>query len=98
MNAADLLPVAGIVASVIGAMFVARHQIRKLEVGSDKLEIKLTHQDVRIDKLTTTTEVLDRRTDTLSKILSPENLEQRTRTIESIRVDVEWIKKKMESL
>ena len=98
MNVSDLIPVAGLIASVIGAGFVARHQIKKLEIDADKLDQRLGHQDVRIDKLDTATSVLDRRTDTLSKILSPENLEQRTRTIESIRVDVEWIKKRMESL
>ena len=98
MNLTDLIPVAGILASVIGAGFVARHQISKLELDADKLENRLDQQDIRIDKLVTATEVLDRRTDTLSKILSPENLEMRTRTIESIRVDVEWIKRKLESL
>ena len=97
MNVTDLIPVAGLIASVIGAGFVARHQIKKLELDADKLDQRLDHQDVRIDKLETSTSVLDRRTDTLSKSLSPENLEARTRTLESIRVDVEWIKKKLES-
>tara|TARA_Y100001938_G_scaffold147603_1_gene229180 strand:+ start:3885 stop:4181 length:297 start_codon:yes stop_codon:yes gene_type:complete len=97
MNLSDLIPVAGMIVSVIAAAAVARHQIRKLEIDADKSAARLDTQDIRLDKLTTATEVLDRRTDTLSKILSPENLEARTRTIESIRVDVEWIKKKLEA-
>jgi len=97
MNLSDLIPVAGMIVSVIAAAAVARHQIRKLEIDADKSATRLDAQDIRIDKLTTATEVLDRRTDTLSKILSPENLEARTRALESIRVDVEWVKRKMES-
>lgn len=97
MEISDLIPVAALVASIIAASAVARFQIRKLEVDSDKLEGLIEQQDVRIDKLVTATEVLDRRTNVLSEILSPANLEIRTRQIETIRTDVEWIKRKLES-
>ena len=97
MNWDSLIPVAGMIASIIAAAAVARHQIKKLEMESDKNTARLDSQDVRLDKITTATEVLDTRTKTLSGSLSPENLEARTRLIESIRKDVEWIKRKMES-
>ena len=97
MNLSDLIPVAGMIVSVIAAAAVARHQIKGLESGADKSAARLDAQDIRLDKLTTAVEVLDRRTDTIAKINSPENLEARTRALESIRVDVEWMKRKMES-
>jgi len=97
MNISDLIPVAGMIVSVIAAAAVARHQIRKLEIDADKSAARLDTQDIRLDKLTTAVEVLDRRTDTIAKINSPENLEARTRALESIRVDVEWMKRKMEA-
>ncbi|HAZ99794.1 MAG TPA: hypothetical protein DCX04_11375 [Halomonas sp.] len=92
----NLIPVAGMIASIIAAAAVARHQIRKLELDSDKSSKRLDAQDIRLDKLTTITEILDRRTDVIAKINSPENLEARTQAIERIRTDVEWIKRKME--
>ena len=97
MEISDLIPVAALVASIIAASAVARFQIKKLEVDSDKLEGLIEDQDIRLDKLMTATEVLDRRTNVLSEILSPSNLEIRTRQIETIRTDVEWIKRKLES-
>jgi hypothetical protein len=90
MEISDLIPVAALVASIIAASAVARFQIKKLEVDSDKLEGLIEDQDIRLDKLMTATEVL-------SEILSPSNLEIRTRQIETIRTDVEWIKRKLES-
>jgi hypothetical protein len=97
MELSDLIPVAALVASVVAASAIARFQISKLEVDSDKLEGRLDQQDVRLDKMTTATEVLDRRANMFSEILSPSNLEIRTRQIETIRTDVEWIKRKLES-
>jgi phosphoribosylaminoimidazole-succinocarboxamide synthase len=97
MEVSDLIPVAAVVASVIAASAVARYQISKLELNTDKLGDRLDQQDVRLDKLITSTEVLDRRTTVLSEILSPSNLEIRTRQLETIRTDIEWIKRKLES-
>jgi len=97
MEVSDLIPVAVVIASVIAASAVARHQISKLELDTDKLGDRLDQQDVRLDKLITSTEVLDRRTTVLSEILSPSNLEIRTRQLETIRTDIEWIKRKLES-
>ena len=97
MNISDLIPVAGMIVSVIAAAAVARHQIRKLEIDADKSAARLDTQDIRLDKLTTAVEVLDRRTNTMSDILSPTNMEARTRALESIRKDVEWMKQKLES-
>ena len=93
----SLIPVAGMIASIIAAAAVARHQIRVLEMDTRKLETRLDAQDIRIDKLTTASEMIDQRTLTFKGILSPTNLEARTRQIESIRKDVEWIKRNLES-
>jgi len=93
----SLIPVAGMIASIIAAAAVARHQIRVLEMDTRKLETRLDSQDIRIDKLTTASEMIDQRTLTFKGILSPANLEARTRQIESIRKDVEWIKRNLES-
>ena len=92
-----MIPVAGMIASIIAAAAVARHQIRVLEMDTRKLETRLDAQDIRIDKLTTASEMIDQRTLTFKGILSPTNLEARTRQIESIRKDVEWIKRNLES-
>jgi hypothetical protein len=97
MNWDSLIPVAGMVASIIAAAAVARHQIRVLEMDTRKLEARLDAQDIRLDKLTTASEMIDQRTLTFKSILSPANLESRTRQIESIRKDVEWIKRNLES-
>jgi|TARA_R100000479_G_scaffold159253_1_gene96376 hypothetical protein len=94
----NLIPIAGMVASVIAAAAVARHQIRVLEMDVNKLETRLDAQDIRLDRLTTASEVLDRRTDTLAGINSPENMEKRARQVESIRTDIMWIKNRLESL
>ena len=98
MNFSDLIPVLGMIASVIAAAAVARHQIRKLEIEADKSADRIDALDIRVDKLTSATKVLDRQVATLANINSPENLEMRTRRMESIRVDVEWIKRKLESI
>ena len=98
MNAADLIPVAGLIASVIGACFVARHQIKKLEIDSNKLEMRLDAQDVRLDKLTTASEMQDQRMSILSSILSPSELDRRSRELEAIRKDIEWIRRKVDQL
>ena len=98
MNFSDFIPILGMVASIIAAAAVARHQIRKLELEADKSAARIDAHDTRLDKLATATEVLDRRTGILADILSPSNLENRTRTIEAIRTDVEWIKRKLESI
>ena len=95
MNWDSLIPVAGMVASIIAAAAVARHQVRMLEMDMRKLEGRIDSQDTRLDKLTTASEVVDRRTNTLAGILSPENMESPTRQMESIRKDVEWIKRNL---
>ena len=98
MDISDLIPVAALVASVIAASAVARHQIRKLELDTDKLDTRLDQQDIRLDKLTTASEIFEQRVGILASILSPAELERRTREIEAIRKDVEWIRKKVETL
>jgi hypothetical protein len=95
MEVSDLLPVAAVIASIVAASAVARHQIGRLEIASSKLGARLDQQDGRLDKLITATEVLERRTTVLSEILSPANLETRTREIETVRTDLEWIKRKL---
>jgi hypothetical protein len=98
MEISDLIPVAALVASVIAASAVARHQIRKLELDTDKLDTRLDQQDIRLDKLTTASEIFEQRVGILASILSPAELERRTREIEAIRKDVEWIRQKVETL
>ena len=98
MNWDSLIPVAGMIASIIAAAAVARHQIRVLEMDTRKLEARLDSQDIRLDKLTTASEVVDRRTNTLASINSPENMEARARQMESVSMDVEWIKRHLESM
>ena len=98
MEISDLVPIAGIVASIIGAGFVARHQIKKLEIDADKLDQRLDRQDIRLDKLTTVSEMHDQRMSILSSILSPSEMERRAREIEAIGKDIEWIRKKVELL
>jgi hypothetical protein len=97
MEVSDLLPVAAVIASIVAASAVARHQIGKLELDTSKLDVRLGQQDARLDKLITATEVLERRTTMLSEILSPTNLEIRTREIGTARADIEWIKRKLKS-
>jgi hypothetical protein len=98
MEISDLIPVAALVASVIAASAVARFQIKKLELDSDKLEGRLDQQDVRLDKLTTASEIFEQRVGILASILSPAEMERRTREIEAIRKDVEWIRRKVDTL
>jgi len=98
MELSDLIPVAALVASVIAASAVARFQIKKLELDSDKLEGRLDQQDVRLDKLTTASEIFEQRVGILASILSPAEMERRTREIEAIRKDVEWIRRKVDTL
>jgi hypothetical protein len=98
MEISDLIPVAALVASVIAASAVARHQIRQLSLDTDKLDVRLDQQDIRLDKLTTASEIFEQRVGILASILSPAELERRTREIEAIRKDVEWIRQKVETL
>jgi hypothetical protein len=98
MEVSDLIPVAALVASVIAASAVARFQISKLEVDTGKLDVRLDQQDIRLDKLTTSSEIFEQRVGILASILSPTELERRTREIEAIRKDVEWIRQKVETL
>jgi len=98
MEISDLIPVAALVASIIAASAVARFQIKKLELDTDKLDARLDQQDVRLDKLTTASEIFEQRVGILASILSPAELERRTREIEAIRKDVEWIRQKVDTL
>ena len=98
MNLTDLIPVAGMIISVIAAAAVARHQIRKLEIDAEKSATRLDAQDVRLDKLTTASEMHDQRLGILAGILSPAELERRYREIEAMRKDIEWIRKKVDTL
>jgi len=98
MELSDLIPVAALVASVIAASAIARFQISKLEVDTNKLDTRLDQQDVRLDKLTTASEIFEQRVSILASILSPAEMERRTREIEAIRKDVEWIRKKVDTL
>ena len=98
MEISDLIPVAALVASIIAASAVARFQIRKLELDTDKLDVRLDQQDIRLDKLTTASEIFEQRVGILAQILSPAELERRTREIEAIRKDVEWIRQKVDTL
>ena len=98
MEISDLIPVAALVASIIAASAVARFQIKKLELDTDKLDARLDQQDVRLDKLTTASEIFEQRVGILASILSPAELERRTREIEAIRKDVEWIRRKVDTL
>ena len=97
MEVSDLIPVAGLVGSIVAASAVARHQIRKLEIDTDKLDARLEQQDIRIDKLTSS-EIFEQRVNILAAILSPTEMERRTREIEAIRKDVEWIRRKVDTL
>ena len=98
MEISDLIPVAALVASIIAASAVARFQIRKLEIDTGKLDVRLDQQDIRLDKLTTASEIFEQRASILASILSPAELERRTREIEAIRKDVEWIRRKVDAL
>jgi len=98
MEISDLIPVAALVASIIAASAVARFQIRKLEIDTGKLDVRLDQQDIRLDKLTTASEIFEQRVSILASILSPAELERRTREIEAIRKDVEWIRRKVDAL
>ncbi len=98
MEISDLIPVAALVASIIAASAVARFQIRKLEIDTGKLDVRLDQQDIRLDKLTTASEIFEQRVGIFASILSPAELERRTREIEAIRKDVEWIRRKVDAL
>ena len=98
MEISDLIPVAALVASVIAASAVARFQIRQLSLDTDKLDVRLDQQDIRLDKLTTASEIFEQRVSILASILSPAEMERRTREIEAIRKDVEWIRRKVDEL
>lgn len=98
MNWDSLIPVAGMVASIIAAAAVARHQIKKLELDGEKTSSRLDAQDVRLDKLTTASEMQDQRLGILASILSPTELDRRSRELEAIRKDIEWIRAKVDTL
>jgi hypothetical protein len=98
MEISDLIPVAALVASIIAASAVARFQIRQLSLDTDKLDVRLDQQDIRLDKLTTASEIFEQRVSILASILSPAEMERRTREIEAIRKDVEWIRQKVDTL
>ena len=98
MEISDLIPVAALAASIIAASAVARFQIKKLELDTNKLDTRLDQQDIRLDKLTTASEIFEQRVGILAQILSPAELERRTREIEAIRKDVEWIRQKVDTL
>ena len=98
MNWDSLIPVAGMVASIIAAAAVARHQIKKLELDGEKTSSRRDAQDVRLDKLTTASEMQDQRLGILASILSPTELDRRSRELEAIRKDIEWIRAKVDTL
>ena len=76
-----VLTVAGMVASVAGAMAVARQSIKQLTALIADIETRLRGLDSKIDRLETKTGTSEKRLDVLSAILSPGALEKRNREL-----------------
>ena len=93
----SLIPVAGMVASIIAAAAVARHQIKKLELDAEKSVARLDRQDIRLEKLTTASETQEQRLNILASILSPSELDRRAREQSAMMTDITWIKRKLGS-
>ena len=91
-----VLTIGGMAASVIAASAVAKASIKNLQEQTMDFEKRLRSLDTRIDKLTTQIETLTQRVGVLVSMNDPSTMERRSREIERIRTEVDFIKKKVE--
>ena len=91
-----VLTIGGMAASVVAASAVAKASIKNLQEQTMDFEKRLRSLDTRIDKLTTQIETLTQRVGVLVSMNDPSTMERRSREIERIRTEVDFIKKKVE--
>ena len=91
-----VLTIGGMAASVIAASAVAKASIKNLQEQTMDFEKRLRSLDTRIDKLTTQIETLTQRVGVLVSMNDPPTMERRSREMERIRTEMDFIKKKME--
>ena len=91
-----VLTIGGMAASVVAASAVAKASIKNLQEQTMDFEKRLRSLDTRIDKLTTQIETLTQRVGVLVSMNDPPTMERRSREIERIRTEVDFIKKKVE--
>lgn len=88
-----LLTLGGTLVSVVSAAAIARQQIKQLTDQINDIEIRLRQLDNRLDKNDNNTDSMLQRMGILAGMLSPDTMERRHREVESLKKDVEYLKK-----
>lgn len=90
-----VLTLAGMGASIIGASAVAKASIKILQSQANDFETRLRNLDTRLDRLGTQIETLVQRQGVISGMLDPPTMERRSREIERLRTEMDYLKRKV---
>ena len=90
-----LLTVGGMAGTVIAASAVVKASVKVLQDQAKDFEKRLRAVDVRIDKATTQIDVLAQRQGVISSMLDPGTMERKSREIERLRTEMDFIQRKL---
>ena len=98
VNLSTLLSLGTTAAGVIGAMAVARYQIKSLTTSIEQIIKDIRKMDTRCDRLETQVETTAQRLGVISGMMSPEVMERRHREMAKLQADVASVRSEVEVL
>ena len=81
--------------SVVSAAAIAKNQIKNMMEHLEDAEGRIRNLDVRVNKLDATGDTLSNRVNVLVGMMSPDIVERRTREIERIKAEIDFIKQQL---
>ena len=95
MDISLLVTIGGMLVSVVSAAAIAKNQIKNMLEHLEDAEDLIRSLDVRVNKLDSTVDTLSNRVNVLVGMMSPDIVERRTREIERIRAEIDFIKQQL---
>ena len=93
-----LLQLAAVLASLSGAWMLVRTQVRNLIASREEMKKNIAEIYTMLDKIQAGEAVKTNQLKTISKILSPDNLERRNRELGVILSDISDVKQRIEAV
>ena len=93
-----LLQLAAVLASLSGAWMLVRTQVRNLIASREEMKKNIAEIYTMLDRIQAGEAVKTNQLKTISKILSPDNLERRNRELGVILSDISDVKQRIEAV
>jgi len=97
MDISLLVTIGGMLVSVVSAAAIAKNQIKNMMEHLEDAEGRIRSLDVRVNKLDATVDTLSNRVNVLVGMMSPDIVERRTREIERIKAEIDFIKQQLKN-